>query len=195
MAETTAPEPKTRATRKGKSLRRHPPKRIDEGLLALLLTGSSVTAAEQTGIPEQTLRDWRYRYGKRHAELAKKYGPQLEAEAIASLQEVAIAATRGTLKAVEVATRDIEGSKDPAATARNLATVVGITTEKALLLQGKPTSVTDNVGTRDILKALGQRVPGLVVEGTAEEIPEAVQTEATTARSNGAERKASLPAT
>jgi hypothetical protein len=167
----------TELTRPKKPAERHSRKRIDEGLLALLRTGSSYQASELTGISDATLRYWRLKYADRMSELAKRHGPQLEQEAIQALQEAAAAATQGTLEAVDAARQEIRNgtTKDAAATARNLATVVGITTEKALLLQGKPTSVTEHAGTRDVLTALARRIPGLVIDSTATEIPEATQ--------------------
>lgn len=63
--------------------------------------------------------------------------------------------------------------RDPTKTARNLAAVFNAITEKRLLLEGRPTQITEHRDLEDYVKLLGELAPGAVtVDGTAEELEE-----------------------
>lgn len=146
---------------------------IDEGLLAMYLAGgSSVQASKITQIPESTLRSWRDSRHERYAELAKQYAPQLEEKVVRKLEEALVAGAAATLQAIEYASSAIESAdvKDAAKAAKDLAQATGTVTDKLLTLQGRPNLITQNQDASEILRALKQRVPWLVVDGTAQEI-------------------------
>jgi hypothetical protein len=88
----------------------------------------------------------------------------------------ALRANEGILEAVEATREQIRAGehKDPSTAARNLAVAAGVTTDKSLLLEGRPTEIhgTDMESLMATMaRALGvQHVPNLATDSTAEEI-------------------------
>ena len=122
-------------------------------------------------IPRSTLREWIARDPERLEAIRIQYGPELEEKKARMAEKVATAAGEATLALVEqtMETKDDLSAKDVAGAARNMATVFGIATEKGLLHRQKPTSIT----AHDYSSAVkGLERMGLI-EGTAEEIPDA----------------------
>jgi hypothetical protein len=117
-------------------------------------------------INPRKLRAWRTGiHSTRYAEIQRDHAPRIEAERIGTAREIVLAANAATLEAIE-ATRDqvSEGeAKDPSAVARNLQTVAGIATDKALLTEGRPTIVhgSDSV---EALVARMNRLLGITIE-------------------------------
>jgi len=62
-----------------------------------------------------------------------------------------------------------------AGTLQRVTTSKGINGTKLLELTGRPTSIVEHREGTDILKALGAKVPGLVIDSTAEELPKPQQ--------------------
>jgi hypothetical protein len=154
-----------------------PSDEVDKCLLALALNGGAlartVREMKAAGIkvsPDQ-LREWRDKFPKRYQWHATENAAKLEKDIIASQREIIAAATSAALDAVaEEHERIRRGDvKDAAATARNLATVVGISTTKLLELSGRPTSITEVRKPEEILKALKRKGFQVDVEGSAED--------------------------
>lgn len=150
---------------------------VDRGLLAYYTAGSFRKAEEESGIPRATLSRWVLEmYPARYRELAERLGPEIERGLIERFRRTADLAAQATDDAIHATRSLVEAgeAKDASAmstVARNLSTVAGINTDKALVLQGKPTSITQHTSAEDALKALAQMV-GVTLEGTAEEIHE-----------------------
>ncbi len=111
---------------------------------------------------------------QRLAEARSALKPRLEEALIGNLTNNALKASEVTRVAVERTQEMLESGRcqDPSKTARDLADVVSKSVEKKALLEGKPTSVTENRNVADIMNALERTVPGIFVDSTAEEIEE-----------------------
>ncbi len=88
-----------------------------------------------------------------------------------NLTNNALRASIATGVAVEKTQELLESGRcqDPSKTARDLADVVSKSTEKKLLLEGKPTTISENRSPTEIISALERVAPGLFIESTAEE--------------------------
>lgn len=146
----------------------------DQAMLVLALNGgNSVRAREaltDSGIEvtDRTLRRWRA--SDRYAVIQREHAPRLEREVVGTALEVIQrgwhVAQKGLDKAEEQL--DADEAKDPAAVARNVATVVGIATDKYLILTGRPAQITESRDAASLLRALQAKG---IIEGTAQEIP------------------------
>lgn len=92
---------------------------------------------------------------------------------------IATAANVATLEAIEASRKQVEAgeAKDPSTVARNLTVAAGISTDKALLLDGRPTQIHGS----DNLPALMERMSKLLgtpaIDSTAEEYEPSVPRE------------------
>lgn len=130
-------------------------------------------AAAGIKIPAGTLREWRRQYPDEIEAVRIAKGPELEEMRARMAEAVATSAGAVTLDLLERMreTQHELSAKDIPGAARNAATVYGIATEKGLLHRQKPTTITQHDYTGN-MKALERM--GLVVDSTAEEIPETV---------------------
>lgn len=171
MTASTTPKPRGRP-RSATLTKRYSREEIDHALLQLYLVGGNTwRVADQLGIPDRTLRDWLVRHADRYEELAQKHGPKLEQQVVRQLEQNVIHAGEATRQAIAKSLEQLEAgeAKDPAATARNLATVQGIAVDKMLTLTGRPAQITEHRDTAQIMRALKQTAPNLFIEGTAED--------------------------
>lgn len=154
------------------------PEQITQGLTALALAGgNSVTAEAQLAelgcpIPARTLCAWRTdQHPERYRDICNEVAPQIEARVIHLQRELAVRATETALLAADLERDRLSKGdvKDAASSARNLSTVAGIAVDKIMSLTGRPTSVIEHRTVDESLNKLKRL--GLVVEGTAEEIP------------------------
>lgn len=159
---------------------------IDKGLLALIFNGNNsgiaVKALRTTGLKvnDRTLRQWKVKHRERLDELALKHAPAIENHLKASGRAIAMASQAGTMEAIEAARKQLRDgdARDPAAMARNLATVTGIATDKVLLLDGRPTEIVSNdvAGLMErMARALGHTAPPRAIESTTVEDAEVVE--------------------
>lgn len=146
------------------------PAEVDTGLLALITYGSSNRAADECGIPAQTLREWRKTRAERLAELQAEHGPAIEQALVHAARSIALSAAAATSDAIEGAHQDILNGdvKDKAAAARNLQTTGAIAIDKLLALTGRPTQITEHRSADDYLRKLESLG---IIEGTATEEP------------------------
>lgn len=158
--------------------RTYAPTEIQSALTTLaFFGGNSQRASDETGVPADTLRNWRlYDQRELYREIQEREGSRLEAIAADQALEVILRSSEvehSLLDALGLVAHDPEQSKTAAELAGALQRTVtsrGISTTKRLELTGRPTSIVEHRDGNDILRALGSKIPGLVVESTAVEI-------------------------
>jgi hypothetical protein len=131
---------------------------VDIGLTALALAGNnSRLASEQLAaagydVPDSTLRAWRLKHPDRYLELCTEHAPEIKQRVIQASQEIQQRALAATLKAINAAEQQLDDgeTKDPSATAKNLALTHGIVTDKSQILQGLPDTIV-RMDARDLL--------------------------------------------
>jgi len=105
------------------------PEDIEIGLQALAETGGNAEeASRKTGIPANTLREWKLQFGDEFGELRR--------EKRSDLIEDVWAAAAEALGFLRKKLRRMKG--------KDLAVTYGILTDKALLLGGEPTGINEN---------------------------------------------------
>lgn len=129
-------------------------------------------AADGTPIPERTLSDWKRRYPNRLRFYAVESGPQIEQELVHKQRAIASAAIDASMEAVQKEREKIERGdvRDYAASARNLATVSAISTDKLLALTGRPNTIVGSEKKPEAILAEIQRLAPQIIDSTAEEI-------------------------
>ncbi len=158
---------------------KYDPQTVETALHVLAANqGNSVKASELlalqgTHIGSSTLTRWKNdNHAERYRKIQADRAPLLEAQAITTSLE--LVALYGTIeqRAAELLNEKLDDlpPKELANTVSKLAVAKGINTDKALLLQGRPTSVTEHRDTTEIMRALQQLNPSLVVESTATDI-------------------------
>lgn len=159
-----------------KRIRRFSQAEIDTGLTVLAASGSSFEASEITGISASTLRQWKVDHADRYQEIREREAPKLEARAASQARELIIRAgeTEHTILDLlnerlknEAPTKELS---EIAGTLQRVTTSKGINGTKLLELTGRPTSIVEHREGTDILRSLGAKIPGLVIESTAEEL-------------------------
>lgn len=161
--------------------RKYTAEEVDRALLVMALCGgNSLEAARQLAaqgcpVPSSTLRDWKTDlHADRYQSIQEREAKILEEHLIAQQREVAIAASSASLLAVEAARAELTAgtTKDPARAAQALQTTAGIASDKMLTLQGRPTNITQPVGTTELLRRIAQRIGGtVIVDATVVEDP------------------------
>lgn len=153
------------------------PKReqVDTALLTYWLEGnSSVRASEATGVPETTIRRWVDQNQERLHELRAQNQAEFDKHIAAKAEGIQLQAFQVVAKLIEKVDTDLEAGKirNPDQAAQRMATVLGIVTDKWLLIQGRPTSIVDNGDAAQKMRSLQARFPWLVVDSTvAEDAP------------------------
>lgn len=153
---------------------------IERGLAALVMAdGNASRAAKDLAaaggirIAQRTLSEWKTTKADQLEDVRARLVPQLEEMRAQRLEALATTAAEVTNQALE-RMRETMGElsvKEIPGAARNAATVLGITTEKAQLLRQRPTAVVQHDHSA-ALRFLKRK--GLIVEG------EAIEVEATT---------------
>ena len=136
--------------------RNYTPEQVETALTAIAITGSMKEAAELTGIPYTTVTTWRYKYADKYERIREERAPQIEQAVIKNLRAVMQRGSEATLLSIEKAVEQLEAGevKDAAAFARNLATTQAIAADKMLLLDGRPTSISEHRTVDDELREL-----------------------------------------
>jgi phosphoglycerate dehydrogenase-like enzyme len=93
---------------------------------------------------------------------------------VSTAREIVLRANAATAAAIQAAHEQVNDgqAKDPAAVARNLQTVAGIATDKALLVEGRPTAIIGTGDLQSLIAKLGKQL-GFDVDASANEITEA----------------------
>jgi hypothetical protein len=160
------------------------PTEIDAALAILASTGSSLEASTHTGIPSRTLRTWKILHADRYAQIAEREAPKLEAIAARQAREIMIRAGETEHTLLDALNKRIHEDaptkelSELAGTLQRVTTSKGINGTKLLELTGRPTQIVEHREGTDILRALASKVPGLVIDGTATELPQQALTPA-----------------
>jgi hypothetical protein len=150
----------------------------DTALLELALAaGNAELAARKLHekglkIAARTLRDWRNEtHADRYIELQARVAPKVEAVLVNRFRENAIRAGEVAREALEQTSEDLtSGKADAGKTFQQVMVGTGITIEKMLLMEGRPTTVVESRDTQQLLAELKEIAPSLVVESTAVEV-------------------------
>lgn len=150
---------------------------------ALMLLVHNDLSAEQTSrdlreqgieIPAATIWGWKRRYPNRLRFYATESAPRLEQELVQKQRAIASAAMEASMEAVEREREKIKRGdvRDYAASARNLATVSAISTDKMLAMTGRPSTIVGSEKKPEAILAELQKLAPQIIEGTAEEVEE-----------------------
>ncbi len=138
---------------------------VDTAMMVLAMSPTAKEAAArltEMGTPRDaaTLNRWRRQfYPNRYRRACELYQTQVEQIVVQSVRGLAHSAAAAAQLAVDLERERIEAGdvKDAAASARNLATTVGIATDKLLVLTNRPTAITETRSADDVLRALDER--------------------------------------
>lgn len=148
---------------------------IDAALTAVALCGGRVSRAHEQlkvagfNVPYDTLVQWvSMRFPNRYRHLAEQVAPQIEKSMVATARAAAMRSFEVAGEAVELEAQRLAAGdvKDAAASSRNLATTGGIMTDKMLLLDGRPTQISEQRSMDDVLRSLAAKG---FIDGTATE--------------------------
>ena len=147
-----------------------PPETIERALTAVAISGSSYKAAEKTGTPARTIREWAQKNPERLEAIKRERAPLIDQACVAHFRDIVLNASQATLKAAELEHERINTGevRDAAASARNLATTAAIATDKIALMEGRPTAIVEHRNPDEVLKRL--QAKGLVIDSTATEL-------------------------
>lgn len=120
-------------------------------------------------VTRHNLANWTDQYPDRYRYHVTESAQAVEKRLVENQREVASIAASGVRLAVEVEIDRLQSGqvKDASASARNLATVMGIATSKVLELTGRPTTIIEHRRPEDVVNRLSK-----IIEASAEEIPE-----------------------
>lgn len=153
----------------------HTPEMIEMGLMTLATCGGRTSVAAQTlaakgiEIPKGTLNYWRYDlYPNRYRDIVDRYSATIEREIVNNVRALALRASEAAHKMLELEEqRIVEGDvRDAAGSLRNIATAIGISVDKIMILEGRPNQITESRSADDVLRGLRDRG---YVDSTAEE--------------------------
>lgn len=158
--------------------RTYSPSEVTAALTTLAYFGGNASrASNETGIPSMTLRDWRNsEHRDQYLDIAERERPKLEAIATTQALELMMRsgeAEHDLLSALSEVAHDPEQSKTASELAgayQKVATAKGINTDKFFTHTGRPQQYIEHRDGNDILRSIGAKIPGLVIESTASEI-------------------------
>jgi hypothetical protein len=152
------------------------PEMVDVGLLTLASVGGRYRTAHKTlkekglTIPETTLQYWRLtQYPNRYRDIATRQAAQIEGEIVNNVRALALRASEAAYKALALEEERIESgeTRDASGSLRNIATSIGISVDKILLMEGRPTTITEARSSDDVLRGLQDKG---YVDSTAEDV-------------------------
>lgn len=141
----------------------HTPEMIELGLLTIAAAGgsthkaSAVLKAQGIALSPGTLNYWRWdMYPNRYRDTAARHSAQIEREIVNNVRALALRASDVAHKALDLEEKRIAAGnvKDAASSLRNIATTVGISVDKILILEGRPNSITESRSAEDVLRGL-----------------------------------------
>jgi hypothetical protein len=170
---------------------------VEAGLLELACSrgnsrrASAALAERGIKIPWRTLYDWKRKHVDRLDELEEQILPEIRKRLARDQEAIASQAARATLKLIQrveqkadkIEARDLPGA------VRNMEVTSATAIDKHSVLHGLPSEIRQTDSAEDILKRMQQKHPGMFIDSTAEEIPEAEVVEEKPRR--GAERELS----
>lgn len=119
-------------------------------------TSRYLRAEKDLDISASTLNHWKVLHGPRYNEIRDQHQAEIDKTLGHEFRENAALALRAERLAVEKAHVALEEDreKDPARAAANLARVAQSNAEKALMIEGRPTRITENRGVDELLRSL-----------------------------------------
>ena len=128
--------------------------------------GNVKRASEELGMPRTTLALWRNSQPRLYSEIAEKLANDLERWLITDQREVSLSAVRAAQAAIKLEhERILAGDvRDASSSAKNLMVASGVSTDKTLVLEHRPTSIALVASTEEDLRFLRSRaIPDAVV--------------------------------
>lgn len=150
---------------------------VEAGLMELACWhGNTRQASRTTGIPQQTLQDWKTRHADRLEALEAQIVPRIREKLAAQYEQIATRSAEIALEGLDQFATEMPSLpvKELAGAIRNITTSGAIGVDKASLMRGLPTEIRETRNADDILKTLSQKFPGMFVEGSAEEMSQEI---------------------
>jgi hypothetical protein len=171
MAKTTGPSEK-------RLKRSYTAEQVEAGLQALAIAdgnhrlASRLLAEHEQDIPAATLYHWKIDKAADYEQIKATILPQIREKMAAESEALAVAYAHMERETLERLNARIDELKpgELAQVATRIATSRGISVDKASVLRGMPTEITEHRNADELLRKLSTQLPGLIVEGTAEEI-------------------------
>jgi transposase-like protein len=173
--------------------KRYSPVEIQSALTTLAyFGGNTARTATETGIAQQTLHDWRAKeHRDLYLEIAEREAPKLEAIAAQQAREAILRSSDAEHHIFDrlhtpedLSTKELS---ELAGAYQRFSTGKGIQVTKLLELTGRPTSIVEHREGNDILRALGAKIPGLIVEATADDVTQIRSLSVSTGSANARE--------
>ena len=129
--------------------------------------GNASAASRVLGMSRKSLTQWRNSYRQEYLAIAKRMSAEVEEALITEMRESSALAVRGAKLAMQREIERIEAGeiKDYSASGKNLMLTAAIGTDKALLLEGRPTSIHAESTVDEDLRFLRSRA----IDGEATE--------------------------
>lgn len=153
----------------------HTPQLVETALLTLAMCGGNTQAAVDTlatkniRVSQGTLKAWQHnQFPNRYRDLAERYRASIEGEIVNNVRALALRASQVAQRALDLEEKRIAAGEinDASTSLRNIATSIGISVDKILLLEGRPNQITEQRSADDVLRGLRDRG---YVDSTAEE--------------------------
>lgn len=156
-------------------LKKYTPQTVEIALLTLAMCGDNSGAAVRTlaakgiKVEQATLKTWRQdQFPNRYRDIAERHRGAIEGEIVSNVRSMALRASEIAQRALDLEEKRIasEQVSDASASLRNIATSIGISVDKILLLEGRPNQITEQRSSDDVLRGLTDRG---YIDSTAEE--------------------------
>jgi len=131
-----------------------------DALIALARNGGNVMrTANEIGMPDSTLWDWRDRNRDEYLRLAAEALPKIEAEQIAEWAGITTLANQVTRRGLERSLEQLDAGDDkmPSVTARNSATTGAILYDKRRLAEERPTTIVRSESVESLIRELDRK--------------------------------------
>lgn len=140
----------------------HTPQIVETALLTCAMVGGSdehaskLLATKGVTVNRKTLRDWRTRYPNRYRELCERHKAEIEGEITSTVRSLVLRASHVAQQALDLEEQRIAAGEvnDAASSLRNISTTIGIGVDKILLMEGRPTAITEQRSSDDVLRGL-----------------------------------------
>jgi hypothetical protein len=157
---------------------------VDSALLAFAAAGENASQAcrllgeQGIEVKPATLRTWaEKRHRDRYLELCDQHSAVLDRVLVQRTRAIALRASEVERLAIDKTEEELNAgtAKDASASARNMAVVKGIATDKTLTLTGRPAQIVEHRDVSDLIAKLEKlgivKRPQAAIDGEAEELP------------------------
>lgn len=163
----------TAESREVETRRSYMPHEVEAALQALVLSGGSPRRASKLcGVPHPTLIDWASKHRERIEVIRRERGPELERMAIEGFRGFIVRAEEVKAAALEATMAQIENGsiKDPARAMQAVSISQGISVQRMLELDGRPSGVEPGRSLGELVAALERLGAVRTVDGSAVEL-------------------------